>query len=61
MLRVATLNVMPPGKATSSWSLASAADHTTVQAVRKIEALRTRDGNLAGDLDAIARALAALA
>jgi hypothetical protein len=56
------LNVMPPGKATSSWSLASAADHTTVlHAVRKIEALRTRDGNLAGDLDAIARALAALA
>lgn len=35
-------------------------DHTTVlHAVRKIEALRTRDTNLAGDLDAIARALAA--
>jgi hypothetical protein len=37
-------------------------DHTTVlHAVRKIEALRTRDSNLAGDLDAIARTLAALA
>jgi Bacterial dnaA protein helix-turn-helix len=35
-------------------------EHTTVlHAVRKIEALRARDGNLAGDLDAIARALAA--
>jgi Bacterial dnaA protein helix-turn-helix len=35
-------------------------DHTTVlHAVRKIEALRARDSNLAGDLDAIARALAA--
>ena len=37
-------------------------DHTTVlHAVRKIEALWSRDSNLAGDLDAIARALAALA
>jgi hypothetical protein len=35
-------------------------DHTTVlHAVRKIEALRRRDTNLAGDLDAIRRALAA--
>jgi DnaA-like protein len=35
-------------------------DHTTVlHAVRKIEALRLRDNNLAGDLDAIRRALAA--
>ncbi len=35
-------------------------DHTTVlHAIRKIEALRTRDRNLAGDLDAIGRALAA--
>jgi len=35
-------------------------DHTTVlHAVRKIEALLARDKNLAGDLDAIRRALAA--
>jgi hypothetical protein len=35
-------------------------DHTTVlHAVRKIEALRTRDKALAGDLEAIGRALAA--
>ena len=35
-------------------------DHTTVlHAVRKIEALRTRDKILAGDLDAIQRAIAA--
>jgi hypothetical protein len=35
-------------------------DHTTVlHAVRKIEALRMRDNDLAGDLDAIRRALAA--
>jgi hypothetical protein len=34
-------------------------DHTTVlHAVRKIEWLRTRDKNLAGDIEAIARALA---
>jgi chromosomal replication initiator protein len=37
-------------------------DHTTVlHAVRKIEWLRTRDTALAGDLDAIGRALAAQA
>jgi hypothetical protein len=36
-------------------------DHTTVlHAVRRIEALRTHDKNLAGDLDAIRRALAEL-
>jgi DnaA-like protein len=35
-------------------------DHTTVlHAVRKIEALRARDDKLAGDLDAIRRAIAA--
>jgi chromosomal replication initiator protein len=34
-------------------------DHTTVlHAVRKIEWLRTRDKTLAGDIEAIARALA---